>query len=82
MTTVTSPLTCGDGDKLHARLADGPGNVPLEAGNGGLPKPSVVNVTQVSTLDKRELSHPIGRLSHQQLDAVDAGLRLALGLTA
>ncbi len=66
----------------NTRLADGPGNVSLEAGSGGLPKPSVVNVTQVSTLDKRDLSGPIGRLSLQQLDAVDAGLRLVIDLTA
>mgnify|MGYP001813420665 CR=1 FL=1 len=65
----------------NTRLADGPGNVSLEAGDGGLPKASVINATQVSTLDKRELSRPIGRLSLQQLDAVDAGLRLALDLT-
>ena len=65
----------------NTRLADGPGNVSLDAGDGGLPKPSVVNVTQISTINKHELSAPIGRLTFAQLDAVDAGLRLALGLT-
>jgi mRNA interferase MazF len=66
----------------NTRLADGPGVFSLEAGAGGLAKPSVVNVTQVSTLDERELSSSSGRLSLQQLDAVDAGLRLVLDLTA
>lgn len=66
----------------NTRLADGPGNVSLDAGDAGLSKPSVVNVTQVSTLDKRDLSGPVGRLSSHHLDAVEAGLRLALDLTA
>jgi len=64
----------------NTRLADGPGNVSLDTGDGGLPKPSVVNVTQISTLNKGDLSPPIGRLTHRQLDAVDAGLRLVLDL--
>ena len=61
-------------------LAAAPGNVALPSGRSGLGKDSVVNVSQVATLDKRRLSEPVGRLSlHQQAD-VDAGLRLALAL--
>ena len=66
----------------NSHLASGPGNVSLDAGEGGLGKPSVVNVTQISTVNKSELGPPVGRLSLHHLDAVDNGLRLALGLTA
>lgn len=64
----------------NTRLADAPGNITLPTGRSGLGKDSVVNVSQVATVDKRRLSDPVGRLSlRQQLD-VDAGLRLALSL--
>ena len=64
----------------NTRLADAPGNVTVPSGRSGLGKDSVVNVSQVATLDKRRLSDPVGRLSlREQLD-VDARLRLALAL--
>ena len=64
----------------NIRMADAPGNVAVPAGRSGLGKDSVVNVSQVATIDKRQLSDPVGRLSlPEQLD-VDSGLRLALAL--
>lgn len=61
-------------------LADAPGNVSLAKGSGGLPKPSVVNVTQLVTLDRNRLIERIGTLGSSQLDRLDLGLRQALGL--
>lgn len=64
----------------NTRRAAAPGNVSLAAGTVGLPKDSVVNVTQLTTVDKRCLTGRTGRLSVELLEEVDAGLRLALGL--
>ncbi len=64
----------------NLRLADAPGNVALAAGTGGLPKDSVVNVSQVVTLNKTELADRLGSLDRRTLRSVDAGLRQSLGL--
>jgi mRNA interferase MazF len=54
--------------------------VSLEAGDSGLGRPSVINVTQVVTLDKDRLTERIGRLDPATMELVDAGLRRSLGL--
>jgi mRNA interferase MazF len=59
-------------------LAAAPGNVLLRRGVSKLPKESVVNVSQVVTLNKSFLTERVGRLSDRHLNAVDEGLRLAL----
>ena len=61
-------------------LAQAPGNVLLKSRRSGLPKDSVVNVSQVVTLDKRFLTEKIRALDHALLSEVDSGLRLVLGL--
>ena len=64
----------------NTRLADAPGNVLLPARTAGLPRASVVNVSQLITLDKRFLDARSGKLKPAQLQAVEEGLRLVLGL--
>ena len=56
--------------------AQAPGNVMLKKGDGNLPKPSVINVSQVQTVDKAELMERIGRLSVNSIDAIRSGLHL------
>lgn len=58
--------------------AAAPGNVELRMGEGGLPKPSVVNVSQMTTVDKSELTERVGRLSAPSLAAVLRGVRLLI----
>jgi mRNA interferase MazF len=53
-----------------------PGNVLLARGEANLPKRSVVNVSQVFTVDKAALVERIGALSGDRLGQVLAGLRL------
>jgi mRNA interferase MazF len=53
-----------------------PGNVLLKKGEAGLPKASVVNVTQVMTLDKSDLKEKIGRLPAVRIREILEGLRL------
>lgn len=65
----------------NLRLADAPGNVLIPARESGLPKDSVVNVTQLLTLDRDYLRETVGRLSPAIMTEVDAGLKLVLDLT-
>lgn len=58
--------------------AAAPGNVLLEQDEAGLPKPSVVNITQLFTVDKTDLVEKIGSLSATRLGEVLAGLDLLL----
>lgn len=64
----------------NLRLADAPGNVRLAARVTGLSKPSVVNVSQVVTIDKSFLTEKAGRVPQSAMSAVDDGLRLVLAL--
>ena len=58
----------------NLRRASRPGNVLLEAGDGGLPKRSVVVVWQVSSVDKDRLGERIGSLSDARVEQILAGL--------
>ena len=56
--------------------ANAPGNVLLKKGEADLPKASVVNVSQILTVDKAELVEFTGKLSTAAADAVRDGLHL------
>ena len=62
----------------NLRRAEAPGNVLLEEGEGNLPKQSVVNVSQIYTVDKRDLVERIGMLSRRRMREVLAGVMLVL----
>ena len=64
----------------NLRLGAAPGNVALAAASAGLDRDSVINVSQVVTLDKRDLTKRLGNIDGLKMDEVEAGLRLALGL--
>ena len=66
----------------NLRLAEAPGNVLLSKGEAGLRKASVVNVSQLFTLDRSLLRARAGKLRTANLEAVAQGLRLVLGLDA
>jgi mRNA interferase MazF len=62
----------------NVELGRAPGNVRLDAKQSGLKKDSVVNVSQLATLDRRILTERVVSLSAETMDRVDAGLRLVL----
>jgi len=62
-------------------LAEAPGNVRVAKADSGLSKPSVVNVSQLVTLDRPLLTGKVGTLPGAVLEKVDRGLRLVLGLS-
>jgi mRNA interferase MazF len=64
----------------NMRLAEAPGNVTLTQGQSGLPRESVINVSQLITLDQRYLTERVGRLPSKELSELDEGLRLVLSL--
>jgi mRNA interferase MazF len=63
----------------NLRLAAAPGNVRLRKGEANLPRASVVNVTQLRTLDRSRLDDRIGTLSPARVRQIVEGLALVLG---
>jgi mRNA interferase MazF len=55
-----------------------PGNVLLEAGLGGLSKTSVVNITQIFTVDKNDLKEYIGTVSQHKTNQIVSGINVLL----
>lgn len=62
----------------NVKRAKSPGNVKLEKGEANLPKQSVVNITQIFTVNKDDLVEKIGSLSSQRLDQILQGVQLLL----
>lgn len=60
--------------------AKSPGNVLIQRKSSGLPRPSVVNVSQIMSLDRSYLRRKVKRLADAEMRQVDAGLRLFLSL--
>jgi len=62
----------------NLQRAEAPGNVLLKPGEANLPKQSVVNVSQIFTVDKRQLEEKIGVLSTLRVREILDGIRLVL----
>ena len=62
----------------NLKLASAPGNVRLRKGEAGLPKSSVINVSQLMAVDRDLIGAKIGRLSDGRLAEVWNGVRLVL----
>ena len=56
--------------------ANSPGNILLSKGEGNLPKGSVVNISQIFTVNKSELSEKIGTLSKERVYQILEGIKL------
>lgn len=64
----------------NLKLADAEGNVHLTARQTNLPKDSVVNVSQLFTIDKSLLRDYAGALPAKKMERIETGLRLVLSL--
>lgn len=62
----------------NIKYADVPGHVKLEKGEANLPKASVVNVSQILTIDKSQLGEYIGTVSSRRVDEILDGISLLL----
>lgn len=65
----------------NLKRAKAPGNVLLEAGEGNLSSQSVVVVSQVSTIDKKNLGEYIGALTPQRIQQILSGMRFLQRMT-
>ncbi|HLT31202.1 MAG TPA: type II toxin-antitoxin system PemK/MazF family toxin [Myxococcaceae bacterium] len=70
---ITTVVVCALTSNL--RRADEPGNILLEPGEGGLPRQSVVVVSQISSVEKARVGQRIGQLSPERVVAILDGLR-------
>jgi len=61
-------------------LANAPGNVFVSASQSSLPRDSVINVSQVITIDKTFLTDFVSTLSAKTMNQVEEGVKLALSL--
>ncbi|MDO4371037.1 MAG: type II toxin-antitoxin system PemK/MazF family toxin [Clostridia bacterium] len=59
-----------------------PTHVPIDAGDTGLQRDSVVLAEQIRTLDKRRLRERIGSLRPEVMDQVSQAMRISLGFGA
>ena len=64
----------------NKKLARFPDNIFLPIGTASLNKDSVVNITQLFTLDRQYLDHPVGALPSYVMDQIISGIRSVLGL--
>jgi mRNA interferase MazF len=61
-------------------LALAPGNVACRPKASGLPRPSVINVSQLVSVGRGTLTERVSRLPEAVMRQVDDGLRLVLAL--
>ena len=73
-TVVVVPLS------TSLTLENAPGNVFLSPEDSGLPKPSVVNVSLLTSLDRRRLVKPGIALADWLVKEVEQGIKLVLDL--
>jgi mRNA interferase MazF len=69
-TAVVCPLTS------NLNRAKAPGNIALNKGEGNLQKKSVVNISQIYTVNKSDLIEKIGQVSEKRIDEIIEGLNL------
>ena len=69
---IGTVLACALSTNL--RLADAPGNVVVSSAETGLPSASVVNVSQVATLDRARLVEYAGSVNRARMKQIVAGL--------
>ena len=64
----------------NLRLADAPGNIKIAKKASKLSKDSVINVSQIITVDKKFLTEKVSKLNQEYTNALDDGLKLVFGL--
>jgi len=64
----------------NIRIAEAPGNFKLTKKGSGLNRESVVNISQLLTLDKSFLSEKSGMLNAKQNQLLNYGLQLVLNI--
>lgn len=63
----------------NLRWSIAPGNVLLTVKQTGLDRDSVANVSQLVTIDKRQLIERTGKLPKRQMESIFSGIDLIMG---
>ena len=73
---INTVVVCAITSNLN--LANAPGNVLLKKGEGGPKKDSVINISQIITVDKSDLTEKIDRLSPSKTNHIIEGIKLLI----
>ncbi len=71
---INTVVMCSLTSNLKRGLS--PGNVTLKNGEANLHKKSVVNITQIYTVNKRDLSGKIGKISQERFKEIVQGIQM------
>lgn len=64
----------------NLRLQEAPGNFLLSSKTTGLPKDSVLNISQIITVDKSFLTEKVGELNRNHLKRLEESIKLILSI--
>lgn len=73
---INTVVVCSLTSNLNRALS--PGNVTLRKGEANIPQKSVINITQLFTVNKSDLKQKIGTLSAKKIDEIITGIKLLL----
>lgn len=71
---INTVVVCSLTSNLKRGLS--PGNVTLNKGEANLPKKSVVNITQIYTVNKDDLAERIGKITKSKFKEILLGIHL------
>ena len=71
---INTVVMCALTSNLKRGLS--PGNVALKKGEANLPKKSIINITQIYTVDKTDLFEKIGQVNNERLKEILLGIQL------
>ncbi|MCK5783054.1 MAG: type II toxin-antitoxin system PemK/MazF family toxin, partial [Desulfobacterales bacterium] len=73
---INTVVMCALTSNLKRGLS--PGNIVLKKGEANLPKKSVINITQIYTVDKSDLFEKIGKVNSERLKEILSGVHLLI----
>lgn len=76
MSKINTVLLCALTSNLKRSLV--PGNVTLLKGEANLPKKSVINISQIITVNKHSLKEKIGTLSRKRINELYENIQIIL----
>ncbi len=62
----------------NLKRGSSPGNVILKKGEANLPQKSVVNITQIYTVDRNDLCEKIGKVNSDRVAQILSGIQLLI----
>jgi mRNA interferase MazF len=60
-------------------LEEAPGNIYLDKKHSKLAKDSIINISQIATIDKKRLIKKISKLDYEIMEEVEKSIKIVLG---